>query len=699
MIPFETIQKIKDAVRIEEVVSDFVALKRRGADFIGLCPFHQEKTPSFHVLPTKGFFKCFGCGEGGDAITFVMKHEGYQYGETLKYLAQKYNITVVETEQTAEEIEKAQTRETLFEVSKFAAETFKNNLWEHNAGKAIGLSYFRERGFSDGTIEKFGLGYSLDTWDGFTSLARGKGYSEAALLNSGLSLEKDGKIYDRFRGRVMFPIHNLSGWVIGFGGRQLSNEKTGAKYINSPASEIYDKSKVLYGIYFAKKAIADLDTAYLVEGYTDVISLHQAGIINVVASSGTALTVEQIKLVSRFSKNITVLYDGDAAGIKASLRGIDMLLEKGMNVRVVLFPDEEDPDSFSRKHSPDEVRNFLQSNAVDFIRFKTNLLLKEVGSDPIKRATLIEDILESIALIPEEIHRMVYIQECSRMLNMDEASLINKLNYIFREKYKKNNASADRQIVDLAGKESVVAGVNPLHDDVAQAASVAGVQEDEKNISFIEKDILRLLINYGNKEIETGMSVAECVVKYFTENDMSFSKTEHQKIFDYIKDALGVVSGSIANGSGVAVADGSGVAVAGGSGVAVADGSGVAVADGSGGAVAGGRHIPDVQELLSIEDDDVKNLVITLASSQYSISDNWAKKGVYIQSEEERILDFWHSYMYEQLLAYINEQIEKNQQEIDALQDVDEQFILLPKRDNLNAVKKKLSLELNRTVR
>ncbi|MDR0618380.1 MAG: DNA primase [Bacteroidales bacterium] len=657
MIPHETIQKIKDAIRIEEVISDFVTLRRRGADFIGLCPFHQEKTPSFHVSSTKGFFKCFGCGEGGDAIAFVMKHEGYQYGEALKYLAQKYGITVVETEQTAEEIEKAQTRETLFDVSKFAADIFKNNLWKHDAGKAIGLSYFRERGFSDGIIEKFGLGYSLDTWDVFTSLALSRGYSEAALLGSGLSLEKDGRIYDRFRGRVMFPIHNLSGWVIGFGGRQLSNEKTGAKYVNSPASEIYDKSKVLYGIYFAKKTIADLDLAYLVEGYTDVISLHQAGVTNVVASSGTSLTVEQIKLVSRFSKNITVLYDGDAAGIKASLRGIDMLLEKGMNVRVVPFPDGEDPDSFCRSHSSEEVHDFLQSNAVDFIRFKTSLLLKEVGADPIKRAALIQDILESIALIPDEIHRMVYIQECSRMLNMDEANLINKLNYIFREKYKKSAASAERQIVDLAGKETHISDSDVLPTDSIPADGTENIQ-DEKNISLIEKDILRLLVNYGNKEIEKGVSVAECVIKHFTENEMSFSKAEYQKIFDYVKNAF--------NGNIDGISSG---------------------------------HIPDVQELLSIEDDDVKNLVITLASSQYSVSDNWAKKGVYFQNEEDRILDFWHSYMYEQLLAYINEQIEKNQHEITASHDVDEQFILLSKRNGLNMIRKKLSAELNRIVR
>jgi DNA primase len=657
VIPHETIQKIKDAIRIEEVISDFVTLRRRGADFIGLCPFHQEKTPSFHVSSTKGFFKCFGCGEGGDAIAFVMKHEGYQYGEALKYLAQKYGITVVETEQTAEEIEKAQTRETLFDVSKFAADIFKNNLWKHDAGKAIGLSYFRERGFSDGIIEKFGLGYSLDTWDVFTSLALSRGYSEAALLGSGLSLEKDGRIYDRFRGRVMFPIHNLSGWVIGFGGRQLSNEKTGAKYVNSPASEIYDKSKVLYGIYFAKKTIADLDLAYLVEGYTDVISLHQAGVTNVVASSGTSLTVEQIKLVSRFSKNITVLYDGDAAGIKASLRGIDMLLEKGMNVRVVPFPDGEDPDSFCRSHSSEEVHDFLQSNAVDFIRFKTSLLLKEVGADPIKRAALIQDILESIALIPDEIHRMVYIQECSRMLNMDEANLINKLNYIFREKYKKSAASAERQIVDLAGKETHISDSDVLPTDSIPADGTENIQ-DEKNISLIEKDILRLLVNYGNKEIEKGVSVAECVIKHFTENEMSFSKAEYQKIFDYVKNAF--------NGNIDGISSG---------------------------------HIPDVQELLSIEDDDVKNLVITLASSQYSVSDNWAKKGVYFQNEEDRILDFWHSYMYEQLLAYINEQIEKNQHEITASHDVDEQFILLSKRNGLNMIRKKLSAELNRIVR
>jgi DNA primase len=646
LIPHETILKIKDAVRIEDVVSDFVELKRRGADFIGRCPFHNEKTPSFHVSPTKGFFKCFGCGEGGDAITFVMKHEGYQYVEALKYLAQRYGITIVETEQTAEEVEKAHTRESLFDVTKFAASTFKSNLWEHNAGKAIGLSYFRERGFSDGTIEKFGLGYSLDTWDAFTQTALKSGYSEASLFGSGLALEKDGKMYDRFRGRVMFPIHNLSGWVIGFGGRQLSNEKTGAKYVNSPSSEIYDKSKVLYGIYFAKKAIANTDMAYLVEGYTDVISLHQAGITNVVASSGTALTHDQIKLVSRFSKNITVLYDGDAAGIKASIRGIDMLLEKGLNVRVVLFPDGEDPDSFAKSHTAEETEKFLSANAVDFIRFKTNLLLEEVGNDPIKRANLIEDVLGSIALIPDEIHRMVYIQECSRMLRMDEESLIRKLNYIFREKYKKEKNSGNNQLVDLAGEKAVVSQPSP---------PAPPEKDEEKGIFLVEKDILWLLVNYGNKEIEPQLSVANCVIKFFTENEMSFSKPHYQKIFDFVKNACNDSENP---------------------------------------------HIPDVQEILSIEDEDVKNLVITLASSQYSLCyESWKKKGIYVQSEEERIIDFWNSYMYEQLLAYVNEKIEKNQQKIEQEEDEEKQFSLLSERNQLNAMKKKLSEELNRIVR
>ena len=428
MITDEVKQQVLDAVRIEEVVGDFVTLKRRGTNLIGLCPFHNEKTPSFIVSPAKGIYKCFGCGKGGDAVSFLMEHDQLTYPEALKALARKYGITIAEAPRSAEQIQQMNHRESLMQLSAFAENYFKEQLWKTEEGQRIGLPYFRERGFSDATIEAFSLGYSPQGWDALTQAAVKQAYSKDLLVEVGLSLENDQKLYDRFRGRVMFPIHNLSGRVIAFGGRVLLTEKTKAKYVNSPESVIYNKSQVLYGIFQAKREIIAKDMAYLVEGYTDVISLHQAGITNVVASSGTSLTQDQIKLVSRFTRNITILYDGDAAGIKASFRGINMLLENNLNVRVVLFPDGHDPDSFSRTHSIDEITAYLSEQAVDFIRFKTQLLLKEIGDDPIKRAALIEDIVESIALIPDEIYRAVYIQECSRILHIEEGDLVSRLN-------------------------------------------------------------------------------------------------------------------------------------------------------------------------------------------------------------------------------------------------------------------------------
>ncbi|MEG2666565.1 MAG: DNA primase, partial [Bacteroidales bacterium] len=382
MIPIEVKQQILDSARIDEVVGDFVILKRRGANLLGLCPFHQEKTPSFIVSPAKGIFKCFGCGKGGDSVTFLMEHEQISYPEALKYLARKYNIEIVEEEKTEAQIQKLNDRESLLQVSEYASSYFSKNLWETEQGRAVGLSYFRERGFSDVIIQKFQLGYCLDSWDAFSKEALKESYPKRYLVSSGLSIEKEDRLYDRFRNRVIFPIHSLSGRIIGFGGRVLTVDKTKAKYVNSPESEIYNKSQVLYGIFLAKRDIINKDLAYLVEGYTDVISLHQAGVTNVVASSGTSLTQDQIKLISRFTKNITILYDGDAAGIKASFRGIDMLLSQGLNVRVVLFPDGHDPDSFAKSHTSEQIEKYLQLHAVDFIRFKTGLLLEEVGEDP-----------------------------------------------------------------------------------------------------------------------------------------------------------------------------------------------------------------------------------------------------------------------------------------------------------------------------
>jgi len=435
LIPKDTIDKIVEAARVEEVIGDFITLKKRGANLLGLCPFHGEKTPSFTVSPAKGIYKCFGCGKAGNSVNFIMEHESMTYPEALRYLAKKYNIEVVEKETTPEEQALQNERESLYIVSSFAQKHFSENLWTTDEGMSIGLGYFRERGFTDETIKKFQLGYSSEERKAFTRAALHAGYKADYMVKTGLSILSDrykseeGEIkidhlFDRYSGRVIFPIHNVTGRPIGFGGRILNNDKKLAKYVNSPQSDIYDKSKVLYGLYFAKKQIVQEDNCYMVEGYTDVISMHQAGIENVVSSSGTSLTVEQIKLVHRFTNNLTILYDGDYAGIKASFRGIDLILEEGMNVKVLLFPDGDDPDSYAKKHTGEEVRAFIKKNSLDFIKFKTNLLFEEAKNNPTQKAALIKEIIESIAIIPDAITRNEYITACSNMLHTDEQTLV-----------------------------------------------------------------------------------------------------------------------------------------------------------------------------------------------------------------------------------------------------------------------------------
>ncbi|OYT12656.1 MAG: DNA primase [Bacteroidetes bacterium 4572_114] len=411
MISKETIQEIFEAAQIDEVVGEFVSLKKRGVNLLGLCPFHNEKTPSFTVSPKKGIYKCFGCGKGGNSVQFLMDHEQFTYPEALKYLAKKYNIEIEEKEQTPEEIKLLNEKESLFHVTDFAAKYFASNIFDSEQGRAIGLSYFKERGFREDTIKKFQLGYAIDAWDNFTAHAIKMGYNIDYLEKTGLTIVKGKKTYDRFRGRVIFPIQNLSGRVLGFGGRTLSSDPKSPKYVNSPESDIYHKSKVLYGINLAKNSIITNDNCFLVEGYTDVISMHMAGVENVVSSSGTSLTTDQIRLISRYTKNITILYDGDEAGIKASFRGIDMILEQGMDVKIVLFPEGEDPDSFARSHRSSEVHDFIKDKAHNFIFFKTNLLIKDAEHDPVKKAGLIKEIVGTIALIPDQIIRSVYVKE------------------------------------------------------------------------------------------------------------------------------------------------------------------------------------------------------------------------------------------------------------------------------------------------
>ena len=447
MIDQATIDRILDAAQIVDVVSEFVTLKRAGVNYKGLCPFHNEKTPSFVVSPSKGLCKCFSCGKGGNVVHFIMEHEQLNYYEALKWLANKYHIEVKERELSDEEKQAQNVRESMFVVNDFANNYFQNLLHNHIDGQSIGLAYFRQRGFRDDIIRKFQLGYSLNERDALAKEAKRKGFKEEFLEKTGLCYRRDndGQLRDRFWGRVMFPVHTLSGKVIAFGGRVLKTDGKVAKYVNSPESEIYHKSNELYGIYFAKQAIVRDDRCFLVEGYTDVISMHQAGIENVVASSGTSLTSGQIRLIHRFTNNITVLYDGDGAGIKASIRGIDMLLEEGMNIKVVLLPDGEDPDSFARKHNATDYKAYINSHEVDFIRFKTNLLLEEVGNDPIKRAGLIGDIVRSISVIPENIVRSVYIRECSQLLQVEEKLLVQEVGKLMMRTKEEKQAAAEKQ--------------------------------------------------------------------------------------------------------------------------------------------------------------------------------------------------------------------------------------------------------------
>lgn len=488
MISKNTIDTVFETARVEEVIGDFVNLKRSGTNMKGLSPFSNEKSPSFMVSPVKQIWKDFSSGKGGNVVAFLMEHEHFTYPEAIRYLARKYNIEIEETEQTDAQKEQANEKESMYLVSEFAAKYFQNVLHNTDEGRSIGYSYFKERGFTGETIKKWGLGYSPEEWDAFSKEAIGKAYSLEYLEKTGLTIvREDGRMADRFRGRVMFPIHSMSGRVLGFGGRILGNDKKVAKYLNSPESDIYHKSKVLYGIFHAKQAIAKKDNCYLVEGYTDVIQLHQAGIENVVASSGTALTPDQIRLISRLTKNITVLFDGDAAGLRASIRGIDLILEEGMNVKVCSFPDGDDPDSFAKKTPHDELVKYLDENPKDFIQFKASLLMDEAKSDPVKKAGLIRDMVSSIGKIPDRIQREVYVQEVARIMDISEQILVSELAQVVS----KEIAEADKKY-----KEERKAQAMQVVPDEANA-----LPQDRVNIlDGLERHIIEILLLYGNTE-------------------------------------------------------------------------------------------------------------------------------------------------------------------------------------------------------
>ena len=485
MISRSTIDRVFETARVEEVIGEFVQLKKAGSNFKGLSPFTDEKSPSFMVSPVKQIWKDFSTGKGGNAVSFLMEHEHYSYPEAIKFLAKKYNIEIEETAQSDQEKEQMNERESMFLVSNFAKDYFHDVLLNSTQGKAIGLSYFKERGFREDIIKKFDLGYCLDTWDSFTNEALKKGYDIKYLASTGVTIVRENKQFDRFKGRVMFPIHSMSGRILGFGGRTLSSDKKTAKYVNSPESDIYHKSKILYGIYQAKKEIAKQDNCFLVEGYTDVISFYQSGIENVVASSGTALTSDQIRLVNRLTKNITVLFDGDAAGIRASIRGIDLILEQGMNVKVVTFPDGEDPDSFAKKHTEAALREYLEESSQDFINFKVSLLMKEASNDPVKKAGLIRDIVASISKIPDSIQREVYVQECSRIMEISERVLFSELAQLISKNTKDFNKTQqkDKQSFEVVKKQT---------EQLKEVDS----------LFILEREIIRILLLFGNQETD-----------------------------------------------------------------------------------------------------------------------------------------------------------------------------------------------------
>ena len=585
MIPRETIDKIFGTADIVEVIGEFIHLKRAGSNYKGLSPFVNEKTPSFMVSPAKGIFKDFSSGKGGNVVTFLMEHEHFNYPEALKWLAAKYNIEIEEEEQTEEQLELANEREKLFIIHQFAKNYFKEQLMDSDEGKSVGLSYFKHRGYQENIIEKFELGYSPEKSTSFTEAAEKNGYKSDILIKSGLVKSNEKGSYDFFRGRAMFPFHNLTGRIIGFGGRTLKENTKSAKYFNSPESDIYKKSYTLYGLYFAKNSIIKEENCYLVEGYTDVISLHQSGIENVVSSSGTALTEGQIRLIKRFSKNVTILYDGDAAGIKASFRGIDLILKEGLNVHVVLFPDGEDPDSYSNKVSNSELLKYIDDNKRDFIQFKAEVLLSETKNDPIKRADTIRSIVHSIAVIPDQIIRNIYIQETSQRFDINEKALINELNKILRNQFKKEHT-----------------GYLPEQKQELITISDQVGKKDFNELEHQEKDIIRLMLMYGslgipleieNEEgevIEEKYPLAQFVIEEMVTDNLSYKNESYQKIFNEFLDGLE---------NGLVIND---------------------------------------QQFLQNEDQNLNSLVVDLTTSRNVLSENWATKhNIFTKTEPKRL--------------------------------------------------------------
>jgi DNA primase len=616
MIEPEVVEKIKDIADIVDIISDFITLKKKGSNYSANCPFHNEKTASFSVSPSRGIYKCFGCGKGGNAINFVMEHEKFSYVEALKWIAKKYNIEIIEKELTPEQKEKKDSRESMLIVNSYAQKVFTHNLLETEEGVAVGLSYFKERGFLEPTIKEFELGYARKGWDSFSKEAIGKGYKEKYLLKLGLSQKRDNKpLYDTFRERVMFPIHDLTGKVVGFGGRTLSS-KDSRKYLNSVESDIYHKSKVLYGLFFAKKEIAKKDKCFLVEGYTDVISMHQSGIKNVVASSGTALSVEQIRLIKRFSSNITMLFDGDNAGIKAALRGVDIALKEEMNVRVVLLPQGEDPDSYAKTHSPTDFVEFINKNESDFIIFKTKLILDEIKNDPIKKSELINDIINTISVIPSGLTRSLYVKECSTLMEVSEDVINGELNKILYKKRKQNYNNTPPPPPEHYNNEKIEEKTNETQ-----------TQSNLNKYKNYEGEIIRMLLKYPYKIafiIDDGEKEEEVIIADYIFREID---DEIQFVDETYKAILEEVKVILSNNEKI-----------------------------------------NIKYFINHNDQNIANAVANLLADRHMISKMWNKNGNYISKEENNVKNIIDnavlSYKYEMVLDKLKD-IEKQLKEYD----------------------------------
>lgn len=659
MIKPEDVAKILDATQIVDVIGAFVPLRKRGANYIGLCPFHNEKTPSFNVSPSRGIFKCFGCGEGGNAVSFLMKHENYTYVEALKWLAQRYNISIEERELTQQEKQEQTERDRIYHVNEFAQRYFHDILLNDDEGRSVGLSYFRERELDKETIVRWGLGYCKDSWSDFTDAALSNGYSEEDLVKSGLSIrnENNGRLYDRFRGRVCFPIYNVGGRPLGFSARILSADKTKAKYVNSPESVIYSKGKVLFGLHLAKNEMAKQDMCYLVEGNMDVVMMSQNGVKNVVATSGTALTEDQIRLIKRYTENVTILYDGDKAGIKATFKAIDLFLKNGLKVRTLLFPDGEDPDSFARKHTQEEFREFLQNNTEDFILYKTNLLLEQTQKDPIKKAELVRDIVQTIALIPNTLERSTYLQECGRLLDVKEEVLYSELskslrNNVLKEHQKQQieegieQAKQIMQSSSSAHKNEYSTGVNP---DYEQEKAIIGILFNYSDVLTTQK----IFSENGELE-ERDIPAASFIVCDIANDGIEFEDKLFGQIFDVYRKAI------YENG-----------------------------------------QVPEVSYFVSNENEEIRKLAADLLVKSYEISPYWEeKRKISIpRPESKKQID---KHITETLLRFkihkITGYISKIDEQLAAETDEEKQTKLVEKLMELKHTHDRIAGELNMIV-